>query len=47
MNMAIGAIVGAGAGAGSVYVQGKKDLILEPGVQMMVRSSAPQRASAK
>jgi outer membrane lipoprotein SlyB len=39
---AIGAIIGAGVGAGSVYVQGNKDLILEPGVQMMVRTSSPQ-----
>ncbi|HEX5083816.1 MAG TPA: hypothetical protein VFY40_17340 [Blastocatellia bacterium] len=34
---AIGAIIGAGTGAGSVYVQGDKDLILEPGAQMLAR----------
>jgi len=40
---AIGAIIGAGTGAGSVYVQGDKDLILEPGAQMTVRVVYPAR----
>jgi hypothetical protein len=40
---AIGAAIGEGAGAGSVYVQGDKDLILDPGTQMMVRATTPSR----
>ncbi|MGH9754746.1 MAG: hypothetical protein ACREA2_18365 [Blastocatellia bacterium] len=40
---AIGAIIGAGVGAGSVYVQGEKDLILEPGTEILIRSAAPAR----
>lgn len=43
---AIGAIIGAGGGAGSVYVQGDKDLILDPGTQMMVRATTPSRERA-
>ena len=43
---AIGAILGAGVGAGSVYVQGNKELILEPGTQMMVRVTVPERERA-
>ncbi|MGH9769457.1 MAG: YMGG-like glycine zipper-containing protein [Blastocatellia bacterium] len=39
---AIGALIGAGVGAGSVYIQGNKDLILEPGTEMVVRTAAPQ-----
>ncbi len=39
---AIGAIIGAGVGAGSVYVQGDKDLILEPGAQMTLRVAYPE-----
>lgn len=39
---AIGALIGAGVGAGSVYIQGNKDLILEPQTEMTVRTSAPQ-----
>ena len=38
---AIGATVGAGAGAGSVYVQGRDDLELMSGTQITVRASAP------
>ena len=41
---AIGALIGAGVGAGSVYIQGKKDLVLEPGAEMVVMTAAPQRA---
>ena len=40
---AIGAILGAGAGAGSVYVQGRDDLDLQPGTELTVRASAPNR----
>jgi len=40
---AIGAVIGAGVGAGSVYVQGDKDLILEPGAQMIVRTGNSAR----
>jgi outer membrane lipoprotein SlyB len=37
---AIGAAIGAGVGAGSVFVQGGKDLTLEPGTEMLIRSTA-------
>jgi hypothetical protein len=40
---AIGAIIGAGVGAGSVYVQGNKDLILDPGTEMILRATGPRR----
>ncbi len=40
---AIGAIIGAGVGAGSVFVQGGKELILEPGTEILIRSAAPAR----
>jgi outer membrane lipoprotein SlyB len=36
---AIGALIGAGVGAGSVFIQGQKDLILEPGSEMTVRTA--------
>jgi hypothetical protein len=39
---AIGAIVGGAAGAGSVYVQGSKDLILEPGTELLIRTIGPR-----
>lgn len=42
---AIGAAIGAGVGVGSVFIQGGKDLILEPGTEMLIRTAAP--ASAK
>ena len=35
---AIGAAIGGAAGAGSVYVQSGKDIIFEPGTEMMIRS---------
>jgi hypothetical protein len=35
---AIGAAIGGAAGAGSVYVQSGKELIFEPGTEMMIRS---------
>jgi len=40
---AIGAILGAGVGAGSVYVQGGKELQLDPGTEILIRSAAPAR----
>lgn len=35
---AIGAAIGGAAGAGSVYVQSGKEIIFEPGTEMMIRS---------
>jgi len=43
----IGAILGGGVGAGSVYVQGSKDLILDSGTEMTIRTSAPQRERSR
>ncbi|MBO0860312.1 MAG: hypothetical protein J2P21_17920 [Chloracidobacterium sp.] len=40
---AIGAILGAGVGAGSVMVQDGKNLILEPGTEILIHSTAPAR----
>jgi len=40
---AIGAILGATVGAGSVYVQGGKELQLDPGTEILIRSAAPAR----
>jgi len=34
----IGLILGGAAGVGSVYVEGNKDLILEPGTEMVIRT---------
>lgn len=34
----IGLIVGGAAGVGSVYVEGNKDLILDPGTEMVIRT---------
>ena len=39
---AIGAVVGATAGAGSVYVQGPNDLALYPGTEVTVRATGPR-----
>ena len=41
---AIGAIIGVGVS--SVYVQGDKDLIIEPGAQMIARATVPDREGA-
>jgi outer membrane lipoprotein SlyB len=38
----IGAIVGGAAGAGSVYVEGNKDLILDAGTEMVIRTVGPK-----
>jgi outer membrane lipoprotein SlyB len=35
---AIGAAIGGAAGAGSVYVQSGKEIIFEPGTEMMIRA---------
>jgi hypothetical protein len=40
---AIGAVLGGGVGAGSVFVQGGKELVLEPGTEILIRSAAPAR----
>jgi hypothetical protein len=39
----IGGILGAGVGAGSVLVQDGKNLILEPGTEILIRTAAPAR----
>ena len=44
---AIGAIVGGAAGAGSVYVQGNKDLILEPGTEILIHVNAPENKRSR
>jgi hypothetical protein len=38
-------VIGAGAGAGSVYVQGRNDLELNTGTEVTVRSSGPNSRS--
>lgn len=40
---AIGGIIGAAGGAGSVYVQGKDNLVLPRGTELTIRSGAPGR----
>lgn len=40
---AIGAAIGAGVGVGSVFIEGGKDLILEPGTEMLLRTAAPAK----
>lgn len=40
---AIGAVIGGAAGAGSVYVQSGKDIIFDPGTEMMIRSLGRSR----
>lgn len=39
----IGLILGGAAGVGSVYVEGDKDLILEPGTEMVIRTVSKDR----
>ena len=36
----IGLIVGGAAGVGSVYVEGNKDLVLDPGTEMVIRTAS-------
>jgi hypothetical protein len=38
----IGLILGGAAGVGSLYVEGNKDLILEPGTEMVIRVAGPK-----
>lgn len=40
---AIGAAIGAGVGAGSVFIQGGKELVLDPGTEILIRTAAPAR----
>jgi outer membrane lipoprotein SlyB len=40
---AIGAAIGAGVGVGSVFIQDGKDLVLDPGTEILVRSASPAR----
>jgi hypothetical protein len=40
---AIGAAIGAGVGAGSVMIGDGKDLILDPGSELLIRTAAPER----
>src|SRR5262245_961855 len=40
---AIGAVLGAGVGAGSVMVGDGKDLILDPGTELLIRTAAPEK----
>lgn len=40
---AIGAAIGGGIGVGSVFIEGGKEMILEPGTEMLVRTAAPAR----
>jgi hypothetical protein len=38
----IGAVIGVGAGAGSVYVQGRQDLKLNAGTEIAIRATSPR-----
>jgi len=38
----VGAILGGAAGVGSLYVEGNKDLILDPGTEMVIRIVGPK-----
>lgn len=40
---AIGALIGASVGAGSVYVQGNKDLVFERGTEMTIKTYGPRQ----
>ncbi|HLG18121.1 MAG TPA: hypothetical protein VJH03_27015 [Blastocatellia bacterium] len=37
----LGAIIGGAAGVGTVYIEGNKDLILDPGTEMVIRTVGP------
>jgi hypothetical protein len=39
----IGLLLGGAAGVGSVYVEGNKDLILDPGTEMVIRTASKDR----
>lgn len=38
----IGLLLGGAAGVGTVYVEGNKDLILDPGTEMVIRTAGPK-----
>jgi len=40
----IGLILGGAAGVGTVYVEGNKDLILDPGTEMLIKTAGRGRA---
>ena len=37
----LGAVIGGAAGVGTVYIEGNKELILDPGTEMVIRAGAP------
>jgi hypothetical protein len=39
----LGAVLGGAGGVGTVYVEGDKDLVLEPGTEMIIRTERSQR----
>jgi hypothetical protein len=39
----LGAVIGGAAGVGTVYIEGNKDLILDPGTEMVIRTDRPAR----
>lgn len=39
----LGAVIGGAAGVGTVYIEGNKDLVLDPGTEMVVRTDRPSR----
>lgn len=44
---AIGAAIGAGVGAGSVFIEGGKQLTLEPGTEILIRTAGPDKDKKK
>lgn len=38
----LGAVIGGAGGVGTVYVEGDKDLVLEPGTEMIIRTDRPR-----
>ncbi len=39
----LGAVIGGAGGVGTVYVEGDKDLVLEPGTEMIIRTERTRR----
>lgn len=39
----VGAVIGGAGGVGTVYVEGDKDLVLEPGTEMIIRTERTRR----
>ena len=37
---AIGAAIGGGVGVGSVFIEGGKEMVLEPGTEILIRTAA-------